>query len=249
MKVGKVNKHTVEIYDSVDELPIKRFQKYNKYLLVDSGVGSDIQDILHHIDLAKVYTKSNPAMAITELENMRQSIYLVVDELSPKYMAFATLVHKIDGEEMTDMSDAGLKRVLDILSEAKKGWLDGVLNSIKKKIDHELSLYFPGKFEDANQKEYFDYLREHTKVRLEEIISGEDMKELRDKIETSMALLSKPKIFWGTKSVEISYDKQFEEMCLVLSHNLQVNPYTMTVLQFYNAFDYLKKLTSRTKTK
>ena len=123
------------------------------------------------------------------------------------------------------------------------------MNSIKKKIDHELSLYFPGKFEDANQKEYFDYLREHTKVRLEEIISGEDMKELRDKIETSMALLSKPKIFWGTKSVEISYDKQFEEMCLVLSHNLQVNPYTMTVLQFYNAFDYLKKLTSRTKIK
>lgn len=249
MKVGKVNKHTVEIYDSVDELPIKRFQKYNKYLLIDSGVGSDIQDVLHHIDLAKVYANSNPAMAITELENMRQSIYLVVDELSPKYMAFATLVHKIDGEEMTDLSDAGLKRVLCILSEAKKGWLDGVLSSVKKKIERELNLYFPGRFEDANQKEYFDYLKEHTKVRLEEIISGEDKKELRDRIETSMALLSKPKIFWGTKSVEISYDKQFEEMCLVLSHNLQVNPYMMTVLQFYNAFDYLKKLTSRAKTK
>lgn len=133
MKTGKVNKHTVEIYDSIDELPIQRFQKYNKYMLIDSGVGSDLQDVLNHIDRAKIYIKSNPAMAATELDNMRQSIYLLVDELSPKHMAFAALVHKIDGEEMNDISDAGLKRVLEILSEAKKGWLDGVLSSVKKK--------------------------------------------------------------------------------------------------------------------
>ena len=249
MNIGKVNKHTVEIYDSIDELPIQRFQKYNKFLLIDSGVGSDLQDVLNHIDRSKIYIKSNPAMAMTELENMRQSIYLVKDELSPKYMAFAVLVKKIDGEEMNDMSDAGLKNVLEILSEAKKGWLDGVLNSVKKKIDRELSLYFPGKFDDANQKEYFDNLREHTKLRLEEIISGENMEESCKAIETRLALLSKPRIFWGAKSVEIEYDKQFEEMCLILSHNLQVNPYTMTVLQFYNAFDYLKKLTTRKKAK
>ena len=133
MKVGKVNKHKVEIYDSIDELPIKRFQKFNKYMLIDRGIGSDMQDVLSHIDRAKIYIKSNPAMAATELDNMRQSIYLLVDELSPKHMAFAALVHKIDGEEMNDISDAGLKRVLEILSEAKKGWLDGVLNSVKKK--------------------------------------------------------------------------------------------------------------------
>ena len=249
MNIGKVNKHKVEIYDSIDELPIQRFQKYNKFLLIDSGVGSDLQDVLNHIDRAKIYIKSNPAMAMTELENMRQSIYLVKDELSPKYMAFAVLVKKIDGEEMNDLSDAGLRKVLEILSEAKKGWLDGVLNSVKKKIDRELSLYFPGKFDDANQKEYFDNLREHTKLRLEEIISGENMEESCKAIETRLALLSKPRIFWGAKSVEIEYDKQFEEMCLILAHNLQVQPYTMTVLQFYNAFDYLKKLTARNKAK
>ena len=188
-------------------------------------------------------------MAATELENLRQSIYLVTEEMSPKYMAFAVLVNKIDGEEMNDMSDAGVKKVLQILSEAKKGWLDGVLNSVKKKIDRELSLYFPGKFDDATQKEYFDNLKEHTKIKLQEIISGEDMDQYRKAIEARLALLSKPRIFWGAKSVEIEYDKQFEEMCLILSHNLQVNPYSMTVLQFYNAFDYLKKLTARNKAK
>lgn len=249
MKVGKVNKHTVEMYDSIDELPIQRFQKYNKYLLIDSGVGSDLQDVLNHIERAKIYINANPAMASTELENLRQSIYLVKEEMSPKHMAFAVLVSKVDSKEMNDLSDAGLKKVLEILSEAKKGWLDGVLNSVKKKIDRELSLYFPGKFDDATQKEYFDNLKEHTKIKLQEIISGENMEKARKVIETRLALLSKPRIFWGIKSVEIEYDKQFEEMCLILSHNLQVNPYSMTVLQFYNAFDYLKKLTNRKKAK
>ena len=249
MKGGKVNKHKVEIYDSIDELPIKRFQKFNKYMLIDSGIGSDMQDVLSHIDRAKIYIKSNPAMAATELDNMRQSIYLLVDELSPKHMAFAALVHKIDGEEMNDISDAGLKRVLEILSEAKKGWLDGVLNSVKKKIDRELSLYFPGKFDDATQKEYYDYLRQHTIHRLDEVITGESKEELCKEIETRMALLAKPRIFSGAKSAEIEYDKQFEEMCLILTHNLQVQPYSMTVLQFYNAFDYLKKLSARSKAK
>ena len=46
MKTAKVNGHTVEIFDSIDELNIRRFQKYNKYMLIDSGVGSDLQDII-----------------------------------------------------------------------------------------------------------------------------------------------------------------------------------------------------------
>ena len=133
MKIGKVNNHTIEIYDSIDEMPINRFHKYSKYLLIDSGVGSDLQDILTHIERAMIYTKTNPALAITELENMRQALYLVSEEISPKYMAFAVLVNKIDGKPADDLSDVGLKRVLDTLQEAKKGWLDGILNSVKKK--------------------------------------------------------------------------------------------------------------------
>ena len=37
-------KHKVELYDSIDELPIVRFHKYNKMLLIDAGVGSDLSD-------------------------------------------------------------------------------------------------------------------------------------------------------------------------------------------------------------
>lgn len=249
MRQERINKHVVELYDSIDELPIVRFQKYNKYLLIDSGVGSDINDVLDHIDRAKLYISANPKMAVVEMENMRQAIYLISEEISPKYMAFAVLVHKIDGKEMNDLSDVGLKKVLEILNEVKKSWIDGILDLVKKKIDRELSLYFPGKFEDASVKEYFDLLKDHTLLRLKHIISGDDVSSKCEKLETQLALLAKPRIFWGRNSVEISYDKQFEEMCLILAHNVQVNPKEMSVMQFYNAFDYIKKIAKKNKAK
>lgn len=247
MKIGKINKHTVEIYDSIDEMPINRFQRYNKYLLIDSGVGSDLQDVLDHIDRAKIYIKSNPAMAITELDNMKQAVYLVSEQISPKYMAFAVLVSKIDGQPMDDLTDAGLQRVLDILKEAKKSWIDGILHSVKKKIDEELSLYFPGRFEDATCKEYYDQLRSHTMLKLQHLLTGEDISSASEDIEIRLAILMKPRIFSGKKSVEIAYDKQFEEMCLILSQNLQIHTQDMTVLQFYNAFEYLQKQAKKMK--
>lgn len=247
MKIGKINKHTVEIYDSIDEMPINRFQRYNKYLLIDSGVGSDLQDVLDHIDRAKIYIKSNPAMAITELDNMKQAVYLVSEQISPKYMAFAVLVSKIDGQPMDDLTDAGLKRVLDILKEAKKTWIDGILHSVKKKIDEELSLYFPGRFEDSTCKEYYDQLRSHTMLKLKHLLTGEDISLASEDIEIRLAILTKPRIFSGKKSVEIAYDKQFEEMCLILSQNLQIHTQDMTVLQFYNAFEYLQKQAKKIK--
>ena len=113
MKVGKINKHKIEIFDAIDEMPIQRFQKYNKYMLIDSGVGSDLQDILDHVERAKIYIKENPTMAVAELDNLRQAIYLVSEEMSPKYMAFAVLVNKIDGKPADDLSDVGLKKVLE----------------------------------------------------------------------------------------------------------------------------------------
>lgn len=247
MNVQKYKGHTVELYDSIDEMPIVRFHKYNKYLLIDGGVGSDMDDVLNHIDRAAIYVKQNPAMAINELQNLKQAIYLMREEISPRCMAFAVLVARIDGEEQNDLTDVGLKGVLERLDDAKKGWLDGVLDSVKKKMDEELSLYFPGKFENVMSKEYIDGLKEHTLLTLKRITTGEDTDADIENIEARLAMLAKPKIFSGKRSVEISYDKEFEEMCLVLAQNIQGDPHQMTVLQFYNAFDYLKKQTKRKK--
>ena len=98
MKSLLINKKIVRVYDSIDEMPIINFQKYNKYLLIDSGIGSDADDIdAHIIKIAKFIKANNSKKALQELQNMRQNMYMVNSEISPKYLAFAALIYSIDG--------------------------------------------------------------------------------------------------------------------------------------------------------
>lgn len=49
-----------------------------------------------------------------------------------------------------------------------------------------------------------------------------------------------PKVFIGSESIEIKYDKQFESTCLLISQKTNMDAKKMTVLQFYNAVDNIK---------
>ena len=50
MKEEKINGHRFEFYDSIEDLPIVRFHKYSKYMLVASGIGDSIADVDEHIE-------------------------------------------------------------------------------------------------------------------------------------------------------------------------------------------------------
>lgn len=116
MRQVNVNGHTLEVYEGIDELPIINFQKYNKCLLIDSGIGSDVDSVNQHIiTLAKLIgtnTETDKEKVLTELENMQTNLMMICSEISPSNMAFAALVHSVDGEVVTDLSDSGLKRHL-----------------------------------------------------------------------------------------------------------------------------------------
>ena len=112
-------KHKVELYDSIDELPIVRFHKYNKMLLIDAGVGSDLSDWDAHMEKVVRYCRLNqPDKAEKEIGNIRQNIYFIQSEISPKHLAFAALVKSIDGKLVDDLTDDGLQKVLDLFAEA-----------------------------------------------------------------------------------------------------------------------------------
>lgn len=135
MKTLLLNKKIIKVYDSIDEMPIVNFQKYNKYLLIDSGIGSDADDIDSHIvKIAKFIKAGNNKKALQELQNMRQNMYMVNNEISPKYLAFAALIHSIDGKELTDLSDDGLKEVLNRIKKIKHSKIIEFLYSLKKKL-------------------------------------------------------------------------------------------------------------------
>ena len=241
MRTVKLAGKKVEIYDAVDEFPITRFHKYNKYLLIDVGVGADLANVDNHIERAMRFIAINPTHAIQELENLRQSIYLIQQEISPKYWAFAVLVKSIDGVEQNDLSDDGLRKILETLGSATATETDQILESVKKKIDSDLADYFPALFDDSTVKEYYNDLRNRTLMVLDEIISGVKKQDEIESITTKLITFTKPQIFWGKENVELNYDKQFESMCLLLSQQLHVQPKNFTVLEYYNAFMYLRE--------
>ena len=245
MVTEKIGKHAVEYYDTIDALPIVRFHKYQKLLLVDAGVGSDITAFDQRVEKARRFiVAGKPDQAQQELENLRQCVYLIQTELSPKHRAFAALVTKIDGQDCNDISDDALAAVTEKLNDVPEIELTARLEAVKKKIDGELMLYFPALFNDSDVKEYYDILRKRTLEILNGIVAGEqdpDRTAIVEKLTTALITYSHPKLFTGSDGVEIQFDRQFENLCLVLSEQLHVDPKKYSVLEFYNAFDFVKE--------
>lgn len=242
MKSLIVNKKVVRVYDSIDEMPIVNFQKYNKYLLIDSGIGSDADDIDAHITRVAKFIKSNNAKkALQELQNMRQNMYMVNSEISPRYLAFAALIYSVDGKEVNDLSDDGLKKLLQDLKDIKHSKVIDFLLWLKKKVTSELETYFPGDFVNLKEKDAYDKLKQRTLLVLDSMINDTDNSEQIETIDMIMLNMHSPKSYIGSESVEIKYDKQFESTCLLIAQKTSMDAKKMTVLQFYNAVDNIKQ--------
>lgn len=134
METLKYNNQVLELYDSIDELPIKRFHKYNRFMLIDGGIGSDLRDLNTHISRILGFMIKEPENARKELQNMKQTLYFITEEMSPKYMAFAALVKSVDGREVFDLSDSGLQATLAKINKVPVSIIDKIARRIKKKF-------------------------------------------------------------------------------------------------------------------
>lgn len=245
MKTLTMNKHKVVIYDSIDELPMVRFHKYGKMLLVDSGVGSDINDFDAHIERATRYIRNGDLEnGAKELENLRQCVYLILSEQSVRDLSFACLVKEIDGRPTDDLSEEGLTEVVRMLGGVPRKEMAESLDSVKKKIDGELTLYFPDLFDDVASREYYDQMKRRTAMVLQNITEGEDEQRRKDieRLTEAMVLFVSPKVFAGRRSVEIQQDKEYESMCLTISRETHADAKKMTVMEYYNAYEYIRRM-------
>ena len=131
----RLNGHYLEMYDSIDELPFARFQEYNRALLIDSGLGSDISAIDRHITQARRYN-ANGDTANTEqaLQNMRQAVFNVLDKSSPEASAFVCLIRRMNGNEVESLGPENTQRIVKELSRGglTVGKLRGFLAYVKK---------------------------------------------------------------------------------------------------------------------
>lgn len=135
MKVIDTGKHVIKLYDSVDELPIGAYQRYNKFLLIDAGIGSSVDDFdAHIVKLAKLIGNNEREKAMQELQNMRQNLFMVNSKVSPKYLAFAALVYSIDGKKIEAVSDDDYSELLAKIQEMPHSLLTKTLDWLKKKL-------------------------------------------------------------------------------------------------------------------
>jgi len=113
----EINGHKLVFYHSAEEMPIRRYSKFQKYKLIESGVGSDMQAVGEHFQRLNEFLAYNmTAEALQEGRNLYYNFYMILEELNVKSLAFASLLHSIDGQPFDDVSEDNLKSTVDTLS-------------------------------------------------------------------------------------------------------------------------------------
>jgi len=243
MSIEKIGGYKIEFFESIEELPAKRFHKFNKYLLIDSGIGGDINDVSQHLSKIEAFiNKGEKEKALKQVKNLRQCFYQVAEELHVGHLSLIILIKTINGKPLNDLSDENVRRLSDKLLNAKKSFLEKLIDRLKKKIDDDLKEYFPEHSSNVRELEFTGQLRSRTLLLLDSIIKGQDNSEKIKKVELGILTMVNPLSFQGKGNAIVKHEKQFQEMLVILKDgiNFEVTDNT-TVLEMFTALERLKK--------
>jgi hypothetical protein len=133
----KISQHTIALYASIHELPIDLFTLFNSYVIQSLGIGTTIQDINTRFgNLDSFLAAGKLEEAKNERLNMHMGIFYGLQKINIDHICFACLVQSIDGKEVEDYSEEGLRRTLKKLSsigmtnEHVKNYLDEVKKNL-----------------------------------------------------------------------------------------------------------------------
>jgi len=240
----KLGKHNIEFFESIEIMPFDRFNAFNKYVMLDAELGSDV--IAFDQKISKIFQFLNKKMtknAINEFYNLRSIYHNIMTMNNNKGLAFACLIRSIDGVPFDDYSIENLRSTLKKLNKwgLKMKDVSETSDNVKKKIENELKLFFPKKFTDSTQKDVAINRKKRLIGLCDEIINDTKSKTV-DKIERYLLNLAKPKTFNGSGSYEIEFDKAFEELCHSLSSFANGrNIKKMTVKEVYVLLEFNQK--------
>ena len=112
-----LKKTTLKMYDDIDQLPVERFNKANKYWMLHDNIGSSIADFdANHFNKLALLA-GDKAKCIAEMNNFRILVFNIMNEINVEHLSFACLVYSINDKEQTDLSENALRNILTELSE------------------------------------------------------------------------------------------------------------------------------------
>ena len=253
MRKETLNGHKIVFYDDISELSIERFHQYSRYMLVASGVGDSIDDIDRHINTIIGLLTRDVKKAQQELLNLRQNIFNVANQRDIRDKAFMFLAKSVDGEDWNDFSDNGIEELYQLVNGENIAHFNKIMGEVISSIDDQLERYFPEMFDDSTEKNRCDLLRKRAMLQLDEILNKSDHADEINAINDEIWRNYTPKSFENDKAV-VDFDRQFENMCLILSKEFSGGVKGYTVMEFYSAYNLLleqqkeiKKLNKKNK--
>jgi hypothetical protein len=153
--IKKVGKHEIEIYDDIQDMNWKRFQKFNKYSMKANEVGSTFGDFdSRTAKTLEFLAKDMVPEAIQELSNRRLTVFNAYNENDIQGKAFICLIKRIDDVHYTTSSPGDLEKVDDHLDKIGLSYINSltILNDVKKKSKLNWKRIFLKNFRTKNSK-------------------------------------------------------------------------------------------------
>ena len=122
----------VKIFSSAAELSIKRYNTFQKYLIIESSV----EPLLVKLERSKAFIEEGKKdEGLIELKNSILCLNAVISGVGYYTYAFACLVAEIGNKPYSDITESGLDMVLDRLNEIEitYGEVVEVNETLKKK--------------------------------------------------------------------------------------------------------------------
>ena len=133
-KIGELN---LLLYDGIEEMPAYNFSRYNFFLMLDSGIGADIDSIAQRLgNMFRLSKSGKHEKYEIENNNLLQSFVFIIENTTPEHLCFVPWIHSINGERIVDLSDNAVKETILRISQGglTVGFIRKFLKSIKKKL-------------------------------------------------------------------------------------------------------------------
>jgi hypothetical protein len=127
---------TLTFFKSINELPIKRFQLTQRYTLIDSGIGSTLNDIMRHFSrLDQFIEVKDYDSIVAERENLLMNYQFLLSNEYIKSYVFASLIKSVDGVNV-DITDDNIDDYVQMLenSDLTISQVEEITDSQKKSL-------------------------------------------------------------------------------------------------------------------
>lgn len=129
------NKFTIR--ESSKELPANRFTDFQKYVIQDVGIGSDMPSVDKHFrNLDTFISAGKVEEAATERYNLHYNLFLAINSISIRHISFGVLIDSINDKPLRDYSEKSLLELLKKLGRwgLKEEQVADILESVKKNL-------------------------------------------------------------------------------------------------------------------